>query len=242
MDINENYYIILGVNHNSTKEEIKKSYYKLSFTHHPDKGGDAETFDFIKRAYDVLYNDEKRSLYDKRSKWGKSYDESSEYLDYEFSNTSKMWDDEKFQKWKEKNKLNIVVYVDESFDGSIEYTRWILCKKCGGDGKSIDEQIQIKDASGKVLKYFHGSDICEFCEGEGKWNNRDCQFCGGKGKVGFSNCKTCNGEKRILGKQKVTNISIPETEKAHKIPNMGNASPNEIGKWGDLWVVKKETT
>ena len=33
---------------------IKKSYYKLALKHHPDKGGDSETFKEIKKAYDFL--------------------------------------------------------------------------------------------------------------------------------------------------------------------------------------------
>ena len=54
MDFNKNYYNILGVNHESTEKEIKKSYYKLSFTHHPDKGGDESIFSEITEAYDIL--------------------------------------------------------------------------------------------------------------------------------------------------------------------------------------------
>ena len=39
------YYNILGVNKNSSQDDIKKSYRKMSLKHHPDrKGGDAEMF------------------------------------------------------------------------------------------------------------------------------------------------------------------------------------------------------
>ncbi len=48
---------------NSTKDEIRQSYRALSRVHHPDKGGDAQNFALISRAYDVFMNDTKREEY-----------------------------------------------------------------------------------------------------------------------------------------------------------------------------------
>jgi curved DNA-binding protein CbpA len=50
----KNYYEILGIEENSSSEEIKKAYRKLAVQHHPDKGGDENTFKEINEAYDVL--------------------------------------------------------------------------------------------------------------------------------------------------------------------------------------------
>jgi DnaJ family protein A protein 2 len=47
-------YDILGVNRNSTEEEIKKSYKNLARRHHPDKGGDEEKFKEITSAYSQI--------------------------------------------------------------------------------------------------------------------------------------------------------------------------------------------
>jgi len=44
----------LKINENSSKDDIKKAYYKLILKHHPDKGGNNETFIEIKRAYESL--------------------------------------------------------------------------------------------------------------------------------------------------------------------------------------------
>ena len=59
------YYDILGVNKNSSDDEIKKAYRKLAHKHHPDKtGGDAEKFKEINAAYQVLSDKSKRAQYD----------------------------------------------------------------------------------------------------------------------------------------------------------------------------------
>jgi len=61
----EDYYQILGVNRNSSKDEIKKAYRRLAHQYHPDKGGDGEKFKKISQAYRVLSDDKKRAEYDR---------------------------------------------------------------------------------------------------------------------------------------------------------------------------------
>lgn len=46
------------------QDAVKKAYRKLSRKHHPDKGGDAETFKALARAYRVLSNPKLREQYD----------------------------------------------------------------------------------------------------------------------------------------------------------------------------------
>ena len=59
------YYEILGVARNATKDEIKKAYRKLAHKHHPDKTkGDDKKFKELNEAYEVLYDDKKRADYD----------------------------------------------------------------------------------------------------------------------------------------------------------------------------------
>ena len=43
---------------------MKRAYFKLARTHHPDKGGDPEKFKEIKKAYEVLSDERKRHMYD----------------------------------------------------------------------------------------------------------------------------------------------------------------------------------
>lgn len=237
MDVNKNYYAILDISRNATDKEIKKSYYKLSFQFHPDKGGDELKFSEITEAYDVLTST-KRVEYDMKSRWGNYYDESVELLNFDFDNLAKGWDEDKVSSWKEKNQHNIVVYVEDEFDGNVEFVRWVICKDCGGDGRDTKSKIEIKDENGNILKMFDGSEGCDFCEGTGKdWNNKPCYFCGGKGEVGFSPCKTCKGEKRIMGKQKLKNLKWKVDEKSMKVSGMGHLTTD--GRIGDLWILKK---
>ena len=79
MNLNKNYYNILGVTHESTDKEIKKAYYKLSFDYHPDRNKDVDIvkFQLISEAWSILSNLETRNEYDKKSKFGKDYCPSS---------------------------------------------------------------------------------------------------------------------------------------------------------------------
>ena len=63
-----NYYEILSLNNDCSKQDIKKQFYLLSKKYHPDKNinndDNGEYFKKIKESYDVLYNEESRKRYD----------------------------------------------------------------------------------------------------------------------------------------------------------------------------------
>ncbi len=64
----KDYYYILGLNKNASKDDIKRAYRKLSFKFHPDKNsGDKffeERFKDINEAHETLVDDVRRKLYD----------------------------------------------------------------------------------------------------------------------------------------------------------------------------------
>ena len=70
------YYEILGVSKEATKEEIKKAYRKQALRFHPDKNpGDKKSEDNFKEAaeaYEVLSNEEKKARYDRYGHAGMS--------------------------------------------------------------------------------------------------------------------------------------------------------------------------
>jgi curved DNA-binding protein CbpA len=58
-------YKTLGVKKTSNKEEIRAAFKTLAKKHHPDvAGGENDTFNRIKAAYDLLMDDKARKLYD----------------------------------------------------------------------------------------------------------------------------------------------------------------------------------
>jgi molecular chaperone DnaJ len=227
MNLNTNYYSILGVKRDSTEKEIKKSYYKLSFEYHPDRNKEVDPtkFNSITEAYDVLCSD-LRKEYDVKSKFGKNYNEYFELFDINID-FSYDQEKEKLDQFKKNEVYNIQIEVGDDFDGKLEYERWVKCKTCSGSGKDLSSKIVIKDNQGNVVKVFDSDDGCDFCEGTGKdYAGNSCYFCQGLGKVVINPCKTCNGEKRILGKQKINGIKL--TGKETKIDTMGHFSKDGI--------------
>ncbi len=59
------YYEILGVAKNASKDDLKKAYRKLAMQYHPDRNpGDKESEEKFKEAaeaYEILNNDDKRA-------------------------------------------------------------------------------------------------------------------------------------------------------------------------------------
>lgn len=70
----KDYYNILGISENATKEDIKKRYYELAKKYHPDssesEGFSEQKFIEINEAYHILIDPEKRETYDYVRKYG----------------------------------------------------------------------------------------------------------------------------------------------------------------------------
>lgn len=62
-----NYYDVLGLEPTCSPKEIQTAYRNKAKQHHPDSGGDVDTFHAISEAYDVLKDPHKRAVFDHRN-------------------------------------------------------------------------------------------------------------------------------------------------------------------------------
>jgi len=60
----DDYYAVLGVPRDADAGAIKKAFRRQALRHHPDKGGNEETFKKVCTACEVLSDPEKRQIYD----------------------------------------------------------------------------------------------------------------------------------------------------------------------------------
>ncbi len=232
----KDYYKVLGIDRNASKEEIKKAYRRLARLYHPDRNPDPsaeEKFKEINEAYHVLSDEEKKSEYDRILRSG---DENKfrDFLEYiqEFIESIVKGEREKAKKPKRGQDIRLKLYLslEEAAFGTekeIEYERWIDCPDCEGKG-----------VRGKAETV-----VCHACEGKGRRVSgifsfpRPCSVCRGKGFIVKNPCPTCFGRGRVTTHAKIKVNIPPATDEGEvlKVPEKGHFGMNG-GKPGDLYL------
>ncbi|KAG6746765.1 hypothetical protein POTOM_049131 [Populus tomentosa] len=202
------YYSTLNVSRNATLQEIKSSYRKLARKYHPDmnKGAGAEDkFKEISAAYEVLSDDEKRSLYDRFGEAGLQgeFDGSgsgSQGVDpFEIYNTFFGGSDGFFGGRGEDGGLNFNFRNMGNQDLDIRYDLYLSLEESVFGGQ---REIEVS--------FF---ETCDSCSGTGAKSSsciKSCADCGGRGGVmktqrtpfgmmsQVSTCAKCSGEGKLI--------------------------------------------
>ncbi|AXV10322.1 Chaperone protein DnaJ (plasmid) [Euzebya pacifica] len=69
-------YDVLGLDRNASAEDIRSAYRRLAATHHPDAGGNEETFKAVTQAHTLLKDPRARAQYDAELDFTDALDEA----------------------------------------------------------------------------------------------------------------------------------------------------------------------
>lgn len=226
----KDYYSILGVDENSTQDDIKKSYRKLSKQYHPDVNPDgAEKFKEIAEAYDNIGDIEKRSQYDTKRK--NPFGDFGGFGDF----FEQMMGGGRRQQQRRRAPDKIlpldITYLESYFGVKKEVTvpTNTECKSCNGSG-----------GNKKICETCKGNGIVVQIIGTGMFRQQiqqQCPTCNGTGHIIIKACNTCLG-KGIGFESKKISISIPanvDNGDFLRLQNKGDYYPN-VKVTGDLII------
>jgi len=258
------YYNILEVSKDASKEEIKKAYRKQALRYHPDKNPNdkaaEDKFKEAAEAYEVLSNDEKRSRYDRFGHAGVSggagggFSGGGMTIEDIFASFGDIFGDafgsfggfggsrRSAARTRKGSNLRVKVKLDlkeiaQGVEKKIKVNKYIPCSSCDGTGA--------KNGSS-----YH---TCPTCRGTGHvthvtntflgqmQSTQTCPACGGDGKTISEKCTKCYGE-GIIKTDEVISINIPAgvaEGMQMNVSGKGNA-PRRGGVNGDLLVVIQE--
>jgi len=208
----KDYYDILGVKKDATKEEIKKAYRKLALKYHPDKNkGDVSAekkFKELSEAYEVLSDEKKRGIYDQYGEEGLK----GAHMGGGFGGGG-------FASMEEALRTFMGAFggggggesIFDSFFGGGGFTQEGGSFARQGASKKATITVDFEEAVKGTDKeiYITNFQTCEKCLGSGAASKnaiKTCPVCQGQGQVfqsrGFfsmsSTCPQCRGEGRII--------------------------------------------
>ncbi len=266
MTTKRDYYEILGVSRNATKEEIKKAYRQMAIKYHPDKNpGNKEAEEMFKEAaeaYEVLSDDNKRARYDQFGHAGMGNSASGGFshdwtIDDIFAQFGDIFGGHfgsfggfggfggSSRSSRRANRgsdlrVKVTLTLSEIVNGvekKIKVNKYLTCDACGGTGA----------ASGSSYS------TCSTCRGSGyvtrvtntllgqMQTTSPCPTCNGEGRVITNKCMSCGGEGVVRADEVIT-VKIPAGVAEGmqlNVQGKGNAA-RRGGIPGDLLVMIEE--
>ncbi|MBT6518685.1 molecular chaperone DnaJ [Candidatus Woesearchaeota archaeon] len=207
----KDYYDILGVSKNATREEIKKAYKQLAKKFHPDinkESGASDKFKEVNEAASVLGDPKKREHYDQfgsadpRGFQGGSggFDFSDMGAEFDLGDLfGGIFGGGRRRTGPRRGadlRYDIELELEEAVNGAEKYIvipRMEKCSACDGKGAKNASDIVTCDSCGgrgrvqQVKRTPFGSmafeSTCGACRGEGKQIKNPCDVCDGSGRV-----------------------------------------------------------
>ncbi|WP_342399316.1 molecular chaperone DnaJ [Weizmannia sp. FSL W8-0676] len=250
------YYEVLGVAKDASKDEIKKAYRKLSKKYHPDinKAPDAaEKFKEIQEAYEVLSDDQKRAQYDQFGHAGpnQGFGGGNGFGGFSSSDFDSFGFEDIFSTFFGGGRRNDPNAPRQGAD--LQYTMTLEFEEAVF-GKETDIHIPREETCdtchGTGAKPGTHPKECPHCHGTGQLNTeqqtpfgrivnrRVCHYCGGTGKIITDKCKTCGGTGRVKKRRKI-HVKIPAgIDDGQQLRVAGQGEPGiNGGPAGDLYII-----
>jgi len=226
----KNYYEILGVEKNATKDQIKKAYRKLAVKYHPDKNPDdavaEEKFKEVAEAYEILSDDNKRQQYDNPQQFA-GYD-PHDMMNRMRERFRQQMSQEKSYQVNPHVETPVTISFMESYTGvekDIKYKSASICGTCKGSG----------GINPKQCGHCHGTGYKTVMRGN-MMMQTTCDHCGGTGEVYESKCGTCNGHGYELTDKTVKIKIPPSTINGEVLTVRGHGNKVGEGVYGDLKI------
>lgn len=246
------YYEILEINKNADKSTIKKAYRKMAMKYHPDKNPDdkeaEEKFKTVNEAYQVLSDDEKRSIYDRYGKAGlEGHGAGSGFGAGGFDDLGSIFEEMfgsafggGFARGRSTRRKTYNYNLDTAIELEIDFNEAVFgCnKEIKFKYKSACGTCKGTGAKGGKLSQ------CPHCQGQGQIHMRQgfmtfaqtCPHCNGSGEAVTQKCTDCSG----LGykeNEESFEVAIPEgvdSGNRIRVGNKGNIAPDS--QRGDLYI------
>ena len=261
----KDYYQTLGVDKQTSPEDIKKAYRKVAMKYHPDrnqgnKNAEAK-FKEASEAYEILSNPEKKQQYDIGGMTGIHQQNFKQGQGFGFANFSggntgfedifsNFFNQQHAQQQRTENFANnrsvkgrdlnvgLTISFADAINGctkNVTILRPDICDSCNGKGVNPAHANRVP--------------TCGTCHGTGQMGvrsgilnvNAQCNHCGGRGILidGELMCMICRGHGRIRT-EKTLSVNIPpgvDTGNKIKLAEQGEAGPNMHNSiFGDLYV------